>query len=87
MELKEIFELVKKAAQTSKVPCRIKLSEGWNAGVVIEYGYDFPEKVMDKMMKAMHDLGLKYDAAEHCADQHGPNLVDYAIMNGGPKRY
>ncbi len=82
--LKQKYEQLIKNLEKAKVPCKVKLTKD---SVVVECGWDYPDKVSDKVFDAADAANIKSSELSVCAEHDGPGIIDYEKINGGPKRY
>lgn len=82
--LADKFEEFAKALEKAKVPCKMKLMKD---NIVVECGWNYPDKLADKIWDAGEKLGIEYNQIEVCAEQSGGTVLDTKRINGGPKRY
>lgn len=69
----------------AKVQCRVKLMAGDK--VVIECGWNYPDRIGDKAHDAAVNAGFSPRDIDVNAESDGGTVVKSARVNGGPKRY
>lgn len=82
--LKDKYEALIKNLEKAKIPCKVKLMDD---EIVIECGWNFPDRIFDKVSDAADDANLKSSDINVCAEQDGGKVLDSKRINGGPKRY
>lgn len=82
--LKQKYEQLIKNLEKAKVPCKVKLSDHT---IIIECGWDFPDRIFHKVSDAADAANLKDSEIEVCAEESGAKVIDSKRVNGGPKRY
>jgi hypothetical protein len=82
--LRDKYDKLIKALEKAKVPCRVKLTKD---EVIIECGWDYPDKISDKVFDAADSVNLKSSEISVSAEHSGPGVIDTRKVNGGPKRY
>jgi len=82
--LKQKYEQLIKNLEKAKIPCNVKLQD---SSIVIECGWDFPDRIFHKVSDAADAANLKDSEIEVCAEQSGGKILDSKRVNGGPKRY
>jgi len=82
--LKDKYEALIKNLEKAKIPCKVKLMKD---EIVIECGWDFPDKIFHKVSDAADSANLKDSDISVCAEQSGGTVLDSKRINGGPKRY
>jgi len=82
--LQDKYDALIKALEKAKVPCRVKLT---NDEVIIECGWNYPDRIADKVFDAADLVGLKDSEISVSAEHSGPGVIDTKKINGGPKRY
>lgn len=85
IDLKAKFPELVAALEKAKIPCKVKL---FDKEIVVECGWDYPDKIFDKVDKAATAVGLNTSTNVNvCADQAGGTVIDSKRIAGGPKRY
>lgn len=82
--LQDKYDALIKALEKAKVPCRVKLTSD---EVIIECGWNYPDRIADKVFDAADLVGLKDSEISVSAEHSGPGIKDTTRVLGGPKRY
>ncbi len=82
------FELLLKALEKAKVPCKVVLGEfGGTPEISIQLGWNYPDRLADKSWDAAKAAGLEGTEYSICAESHGGKILQSRLVSGGPKRY
>ena len=78
------FDTIIEKATKSKVPCTCILYKfGGKLDAVIELGFYYPDRLVDKL----DDAGINCNEICICADHAGGETIRRVHVNGGKKRY
>ena len=55
--------------------------------LTVELGWNYPDRMFDKVMNALEKAGISYNQIDVCAKEDGGEVIDSDWIRGGPKRY
>ena len=82
--MKETYDKIVSALTTASAACRVELTD--NNFIDIICGYNYPEKLCNKIDKALKASGISLKDYGICADISGTIVVERTNIAGGPKK-
>ena len=84
MSYSDKYDAIVTELEKKNIPCKVKETE---TGLIIECGYDYPDRITEKVEDAAEKIGMPYNKLIICADSTGDTVLRSKSIKGGPKSY
>ena len=83
--LKDNYDNLIQSLRLAKIPCNVKLKKN---EILIELGWDYPDKLIDKILDIGNKLGLSLGInLSIAASESGSDAIESRMLNGGPRNW
>ncbi len=80
-----VYDQIVHRMTKAKIPCEVSL--GNEDRITVACGWNYPEKLSNRIEDALEDMIIDHKKLHVCADNGGTTITKSVVIAGGPKRY